>query len=983
MAGSALKMGADLEQSVGGIETLFKGSASIVINNAQMAYKTAGVNAIDYMDQVTSFSASLLQSLDGDTVRAAAAADMAIIDMADNANKMGSNIGDIQNAYQGFAKQNYTMLDNLKLGYGGTKTEMERLLADAEKLTGIKYDIDNLSDVYEAIHVIQGELDITGTTAKEAADTLSGAFLMAKTSFDNFLMGVGDSDALVDSISTLADVASNSLSELLPRLSSGLSEVFEKLMPLVPPLLEKLLPSVIEGASNLLNGIMSAMPEIVKVVADVLPMIVDAIGSNIPLLAEAGLSIITGILEGMKTYAPNLSESFDSIIDVISRIGETIASSGIGESLVTIFDKIGDAVNAFAPTLIEIFGDALIVGIEGVSTVLEFLADNFDAVATVVLAVVTGFAAIKTVLAIQGIITGVSGAFTFLSVGLKAAGGAAGVLTKVVAALGGPIGIIIGVVAALAAGFIYLWNTNDGFKEAVTNAWNAIKETASNVWDGLVTFFTETIPEAFNNAKDGIVNAVDNIKEGFNSVVEWFQSIPDKVGAAFESFKTMVSDTVTAIAEWFTSLPERIGEALGEIIASVVTWALELKESAATKVSEFIEAVVEFFDVLPDRIAHAMGVVIGKVIEWALNLYNIVTVEIPKIITSVVTFFSELPGKIWDAIISAKDRIIEWGTLLVTNATQKIRELVDSVQKFFSELPGKIWNAIITAKDRIVEWGTLLITNATQKVRELVDSVQKFFSELPGKIWNAIVGAVEKVATWGSNLIQTAKQKISEMVENVRTTASELPDKIYNGIKGAVDKVTQWGKDLVAKGKQAIADMIDGIVSKAGELAGKISEIGKNIVEGVLKGIQNARDWFLGQIQSFFQNMVDGVKEGLGINSPSKVFAEIGKFCIEGFVGQLSKMSGLVKSTMTDTFNPDFDINTPQIDNIDGHTMLNPNRSNDPYFSGKGGSHSSTQNHSGINVDNFNQYIQSVPQTPSEIMSASIAALERARWQLD
>ena len=176
----SIKEGANLEQAIGGIETLFKDSSDQMIKNADNAFRTAGISANTYMEQATSFSASLLQSTGGDTQKAAKAADQAIIDMSDNANKMGTNIQDIQNAYQGFAKQNYTMLDNLKLGYGGTKTEMERLLSDAEKISGQKYDISNLSDVYEAIHVMQTELDITGTSSKEAATTLSGSFASMK-----------------------------------------------------------------------------------------------------------------------------------------------------------------------------------------------------------------------------------------------------------------------------------------------------------------------------------------------------------------------------------------------------------------------------------------------------------------------------------------------------------------------------------------------------------------------------------------------------------------------------------------------------------------------------------------------------------------------------------------------------------------------------------------------------------------------------------
>ena len=186
MTGSLLE-GSKLEQSIGGVETLFKDSADIVKKNADAAFQTAGLSANNYMETVTAFSASLLQSLGGDTQKAAQVADMAVVDMSDNANKMGTSMEDIQNAYQGFAKQNYTMLDNLKLGYGGTKTEMERLLSDAEKLTGQKYDISNLSDVYNAVHAIQENLDIAGTTAKEAATTFSGSFNSMKAAAQNLL----------------------------------------------------------------------------------------------------------------------------------------------------------------------------------------------------------------------------------------------------------------------------------------------------------------------------------------------------------------------------------------------------------------------------------------------------------------------------------------------------------------------------------------------------------------------------------------------------------------------------------------------------------------------------------------------------------------------------------------------------------------------------------------------------------------------------
>lgn len=224
--GMALKEGGQLEQSLGGIETLFKKSADIVKKNAADAYKTAGISANEYMQEATSFSASLLQSLGGDTQKAASYADMAIKDMSDNANKMGSNMTDIQNAYQGFARQNYMMLDNLKLGYGGTQEEMKRLLADAEKITGKKYDISNLADVYEAIHIMQEELNITGTTSKEAASTLEGSFNSMKASAQNFLgnlvIGENVNESMKQLVSTTTTFLFNNLIPAVGSIIAGL-----------------------------------------------------------------------------------------------------------------------------------------------------------------------------------------------------------------------------------------------------------------------------------------------------------------------------------------------------------------------------------------------------------------------------------------------------------------------------------------------------------------------------------------------------------------------------------------------------------------------------------------------------------------------------------------------------------------------------------------------------------------------------------------
>ena len=269
----SIKAYADYEQLVGGVETLFKDSSDLVQTYARNAYKTAGLSANQYMETVTSFSASLLQSLGGDTEKAAKYADMAITDMSDNANKMGTSMESIQYAYQGFAKQNYTMLDNLKLGYGGTRSEMERLLRDAEKLSGVKYDISNLSDVYEAIHVIQTELGITGTTAQEASSTIAGSFNMLKASWENLLVALSDPEADFSAIfGEMVDSASTLLANAIPILGNLLGELIVQLpdaiIELTPVLVDAIVRLVLKVGEKFKEGLDSIFTDFGNWVAD-------------------------------------------------------------------------------------------------------------------------------------------------------------------------------------------------------------------------------------------------------------------------------------------------------------------------------------------------------------------------------------------------------------------------------------------------------------------------------------------------------------------------------------------------------------------------------------------------------------------------------------------------------------------------------------------------------------------------------------------
>lgn len=355
-----LMAGANIEQSMGGIETLFKNSSDTIKQYAINAYDTAGISANRYMEQATTFSASLLQSLNGDTAAAAETTNMAIIDMSDNANKMGTSLEMIQNAYQGFAKQNYTMLDNLKIGYGGTKTEMERLLADAQKLTGIKYDINNLSDVYNAIHVIQNELGITGTTAKEAEKTLSGSFNSMKSAAENFLASItgvkdGSGQAILDvkdSLNALIDSASTFMfGNLVPVLNSMIVNIPMAVVTLIDTSAPLIIESMGTLFSNIIDFLYSESPKMIEAGGEMLTQFLVGIIENLPSLIENGGQMIVSLQQGLISNLPViLQTAWDLIIQfgmALLQNAPAILQSGIeliGQLLVGLVNGIPDII---------------------------------------------------------------------------------------------------------------------------------------------------------------------------------------------------------------------------------------------------------------------------------------------------------------------------------------------------------------------------------------------------------------------------------------------------------------------------------------------------------------------------------------------------------------------------------------------------------------------------------------------------------------
>lgn len=457
LIGDALNQGGQLQQSLGGVETLFKGSADIVKQYASESFRTTGLSANEYMQNVTSFSASLLQSLGGDTGKAAEIANTAMIDMSDNANKMGTDMESITMAYQGFAKQQYQLLDNLKLGYGGTKTEMQRLLKDAQAITGVEYNIDNLSDVYEAIHVIQGELGITGTTAQEASTTLEGSFNSMKAAFSDLLgqmaLGGDISVALQNLTST---VSTYLFGNLLPMVTQILANV--------PQMVVGVITGIAQYADEIINSGITLISELLIGILQAIPQVITAIGN----LAQSIWNTITSTdWVGVGT---EIMSSFDTgIFDQIPAIIETIGS---------LLSQLVAQVMQNLPQFLQQGGEIILQMVNGITSRLPSI-----------------LGAIGSLLG-QLVRTIISNLPQFLSQGIAIVGRiAAGLIQAIPQVLSG-IGSLISQAASKFRGFNWVSLGTNIISGIVSGIWgmagaigNALMNIAQSAWQSIKSFF--------------------------------------------------------------------------------------------------------------------------------------------------------------------------------------------------------------------------------------------------------------------------------------------------------------------------------------------------------------------------------------------------------------------------------------------------------------------------------------------------------------
>ncbi|CVT01767.1 PblA [Streptococcus pneumoniae] len=583
--GASINEGAALQQSLGGVETLFKDSADKVKGFANEAYKTTGLSANAYMENVTGFSASLLQSLGGDTDKAAETANMAMIDMSDNANKMGTSMESIQLAYQGFAKQNYTMLDNLKLGYGGTKQEMQRLLADAEKLTGVKYDINNLSDVYSAIHTIQENLDITGTTAREAATTFTGSFESMKSAAQNVLgkLSLGEDiqpalQALMETTSTflfgnLIPMIGNILKQIPILILGGIKGVFsgifgEGLGSIMGSIVTALGSAFLAfKAFSTVSGLLSGIPAVLTTIKTAVTGLFTVMSANPIGIAIAAIAGLTAGLVYFFTQTETGRQIWSSFVAWIKQAWQGIADffvnlwSGISEGASTLWDGVVTAWNA----VVTFFSDLWV-------RIQEAASVAWTAITTAVMAIVQPF-----IDGFMNIWNNISDGLTQIWEGIKMI--FQGVWEFIKSIFLGAILIIINLV---------IGNFNQ-LGADLSLIWKGIKNSISMIWEGIKTYFSGVV--------DVIVGYGIAIFENFSTTLSTIWKGLSAAGKAiFDSFAQILSNIWNTIKSVASSAWEGLKSTVLGLIDELVQGAKNAWESMKQGVRDLVSNVTSIFD---------------------------------------------------------------------------------------------------------------------------------------------------------------------------------------------------------------------------------------------------------------------------------------------------------------------------------------------------------------------------------------------------
>lgn len=779
--GAALSEGAALQQSLGGIETLFKDSADKVKGFANEAYKTTGLSANAYMENVTGFSASLLQSLGGDTDKAADIANMAMIDMSDNANKMGTSMDSIQVAYQGFAKQNYTMLDNLKLGYGGTKQEMQRLLADAEKLTGVKYDINNLSDVYSAIHAIQENLDITGTTAKEAASTFSGSFESMKAAAQNVLGKIAIGENVLPSLRALLDTTStflfNNFLPMLGNIFSGLGIVLS------------------EGVSNVVsqvfgesigNAVNSQLSRVVGVFQTFFDMIFGSLNreDNIDILEALGFS--SDAAGQIVNIADNIRETF---VNIGSAIGDILGIAGEFVSELLGIESGEQGVNLLG-TAFELLSSAF----KNVSSVIKEVTNFFkenqaaaDLLKTAIVALGVGIPVVEFATFIAGL-GGIPGIFAIIQTAIT---GFAASATAAISAIP-----IVGWIAAAVAALAWFFTQTETGKSIIqdfmtwlSSIWESIAPGLTEIWNNMVTAATTAWNAMVEFVTPIIQAVVDFIKSIWNDVYQWFDENQALIQQVFSIYWNAIQSNIQTVLSVIQVIVETFMNTFGPFIE--LAW------------NNICTVVITVWELIKNSIQTAIDVIQG-----------IIKAVMLAITGDWSGAWNEIKGvgdTIWNGIVTNAQIIFNGFVQILSNTWNTISSVASNAWETLKSIVLGLIDGLVSGAQSA--WDTM--SNA---VSTLVSNVTGFF----GQLWNIDLGAAGQAIMDGFlGGLKAAWGAVQDFVGGIAGWIAEHKGPIEHDRKLLIPA----GNAIMQSLNRGLQDRFRDVKNTVGSMAGEISDV--------------------------------------------------------------------------------------------------------------------------------------------------------------
>jgi len=944
---------ADYEQLVGGVETLFKDSADTIQTYADNAYKTAGLSANEYMETVTSFSASLLQSLDGDTEKAAAAADLAITDMADNANKMGTAMESIQYAYQGFAKQNYTMLDNLKLGYGGTKEEMQRLLADAEKLSGVKYDLSSYADIVEAIHVIQTEMGITGTTAKEASTTIQGSVAGMKAAWANLMVGMADDtqnfDMLlsnfIESIGTVAD-------NLLPRIGvviEGMGKLVAGLAPEIasalPTLTNELLPNLVElgvqsisalvqgiqeNGDSLAAGALSIVGTLAEGIAELLPMVADTAASLAVSLAD-GLTeslpnIIPVAIETISTLVENLTENANTVIDagiqIILALGEGLIAAlpQLIETIPQIVINIANVINDNAPKLIDTALYLITRLAVGLVQAIPTLVVNIP---KIIEAIVAAFMAFQWLNLGKQLIDGVAN-------GVKKAGesmatAAKNAFSKFKSKITGSevatelknIGkyIIDGIVGGIKNSLSNIANVAGKIKDTLLSKLKGLfkiaspsklmkEEVGAYIGEGIAVGIEESGQMAVD-AAETVANGIIDAFAGTETAVEYARRTAQKVGDVLERELTKQNAALQEMQKQADA--QQAAEELADHKKQLAEKNAELNKAKKKDRQKILKEIAEIEDTWNKKQAKAEKAAEQQALQERISLLKQFQQKYEAALDTIERKQDSLQSKLAD-----------YGDLFERVKTEDGKELfqLGDLKDDIKQLE-KYGDALEQLKEKGIS-DSLMGEIAGMGVQDAIDYMNKLLSMSDTKLDEYVSlfeqkqqmaqGVAEKFYKGEFDALEKAYTgQLPEFLAGVKTELSNVGTAVSESMQAVSAEGVSEG---IAEQQPLVAEQAKQLTETAKEeIAGYQTDfkaVGESLMEGVAKGVRDGQSGVVNAVAKALQAAVRAAKKEMDINSPSRVMAKIGDYMAQGVgVGwsdRMDSVSDTISGSLSDEF---------------------------------------------------------------------------------